>query len=70
MMIVPVDPEVYETQDIAQEDPAVTRAARASLALCGAFISRTMMVMIIAMTPSLNASSRFLLMWNFQLTTK
>src|SRR5205823_11697257 len=38
------------------------RANEAGVGSCGAFNSKTMMVMRMAMTPSLNASSRFVLM--------
>src|SRR5215470_13618976 len=59
VMIVPVDTDVYEAEDIAQKHRS-DRRERVRLSPCGIFISSTMMVMMIAMTPSLNASSLFL----------
>jgi hypothetical protein len=57
MMIIPVDPDIDEAQDITQED-GENRLERFEMRLSGTFRSSTMMVMMIAITPSLNASSR------------
>ena len=64
-MVVPVDPDVDEAQDVAQEHRH-DRARAVEPSPCGTFISSTMMVMMMAMTPSLNASSRVLLISNAQ----
>src|SRR5258706_9384376 len=57
MMVVPVDPDVDETQDIAEENRKEWLQGRKTVP-CGAFISSTMMVMMTANTPSLKASMR------------
>src|SRR5258707_10503581 len=57
MMVVPVDADVNEAQDIAEENRrSGCKAARP--VPCGDFISSTMMVMMTANTPSLKASMR------------
>ncbi len=61
VMVVPVDPDVDEAEDIAEEHRKDGPERAASAAPCGTFISSTMMVMMMAMTPSLKASSRCLL---------
>src|SRR5258706_15646444 len=57
MMVVPVDPDVDETQDIAEENRKEWLQGRKTVP-CGAFISSPMMVMMTANTPSLKASMR------------
>ena len=57
VVIVPVDAEVDEAQHVAQEHRQQSAAARASPRRA-ALSSSTMIVMMIAITPSLNASSR------------
>jgi hypothetical protein len=67
MMVVPVDADVNEAQDIAKENRATDRKA-ATPVPCGGFISRTMIVIMTASTPSLKASSRpFLILLVFPL---
>ena len=61
MMIVPVDAEIDEAEHVAQED-GKQRPKRGESAPWGTFSSSTMMVMMIASTPSLNASIRVLVM--------
>ncbi len=57
-MVVPIDPDINEAENVAQEDGSQRPEAEKS-GRSGRFNSRTMMVMIIASTPSLNASSLF-----------
>src|ERR1700756_1673196 len=58
MMIVPVDAHINETQDIAEERVGTSGTKSSRRSPCGTFISKTMIVMMIAITPSLNASKR------------
>ena len=62
VMVVPVDRHIDEAEHIAEEDRQLGRAAPASRSPCGTFSSSTMMVMMMAITPSLNAVSRSLFM--------
>ena len=55
MMVVPVDADVDEAEHVAEEHRQQRRSA-SRLAPCGTFSSSTMMVMMMAITPSLNAS--------------
>ena len=55
VMIAPVDAKNNKTQDVARNTGATGRSA-AKLASCGSLNSSTMIVMMIAITPSLNAS--------------
>jgi hypothetical protein len=57
MMVVPVDAHVQKTQCIA-EKYGYERAQGFEVGSWGALSSSTMIVMMIAMTPSLNASRR------------
>jgi hypothetical protein len=57
VMIVPVDADVNEAQDVAQKDRERDRSASSDGA-DGTLSSRTMIVMMMAKTPSLKASSR------------
>src|SRR5450631_558529 len=57
MVVAPVDPDVDEAEQVCQE-PRGRAAERCERGLSGTFSSRTMMVMMMARTPSLNASSR------------
>ena len=59
VVIVPVDADVDEAQHVAQEDRQQRPQRRRSRRRAGTFSSSTMMVMMIASTPSLKASSRF-----------
>ena len=60
MVVVPVDAEKNEAQHIAQEDRDERGSAAASVPY-GTFNSSTMIVIRMAITPSLNASIRLLL---------
>jgi len=56
MVVAPVDADVDEAEQVGQEPVAeLPRAWRVGSS--GTFSSRTMMVMMMASTPSLNASS-------------
>src|SRR5881396_1218516 len=54
VMVVPVDADIHETQNVGQQN----RNQAARLVPFGDFISKTMIVMMTARTPSLNASKR------------
>jgi hypothetical protein len=56
MMVVPIDADVNKTEHIAHEHRAYFQQFL-KVSSCGTFISNTMIVMIIASTPSLNASN-------------
>lgn len=58
MMIVPVDADIYETENVAKNFGPSSISAYQSWP-SGTLNSNTMIVMIIASTPSLNASIRF-----------
>jgi hypothetical protein len=68
VMIVPINPEKNKTQDIAEKERP-EREQRGEACGIGTFSSSTIMVMMIAKTPSLKASSRFLSMRKLGLTT-
>jgi hypothetical protein len=57
MMVVPVDAAIHETQNIGQQNRDHRLPGREARPL-GDFISKTMIVMMTARTPSLNASKR------------
>ena len=57
VVVVPVDRDVDEAQNIAEKYRRQTASAARS-APCGTFSSSTMIVMMIAITPSLKASRR------------
>ena len=57
MMVVPVDADIDEAQHIAQKNRAKFPQSR-ELGVWGTFSSSTMIVMMMAITPSLKASSR------------
>ena len=59
VVVVPIDADVDETEHVADED-GQQRQQSLKAAPCGTFSSSTMMVMMMAMTPSLKASSLFL----------
>ena len=59
MVIVPVDPDVDKTHDVAAEDRNEWSQTGETCVMCGARSSSTIMVMMMAITPSLNASIRF-----------
>jgi len=61
MMIDPVDGDDDEAQDIGKKVGHIF-VKEAGVGSCGAFNSKTMMVMRIDITPSLNASIRLVLM--------
>src|SRR5437762_6269558 len=61
MMIDPIDRNDDEAQDISEKVGHI-RANEAGVGSCGAFNSKTMMVIRIAITPSLNASIRLVFM--------
>jgi hypothetical protein len=65
VVVVPVDPEIDEAEDVRENAGSVPRSAAKSVA-CGGLSSSTMIVMRIAITPSLNASSLVLLMPKIQ----
>jgi hypothetical protein len=60
MMVVPVDADVNEAQDIAEENRKEWLQGRKAARPVprGVFISKTVMVMMTANTPSLKASMR------------
>ena len=62
VMVAPVDPEEHEAQHVAQEDRQKRPKRAEASAPRGTRSSSTMIVMRIAITPSLNASSRFRVM--------
>ena len=57
--LVPIHPNVHEAEHIAHED-GPQRDQRAEIGSCGTLSSSAMMVMMMAMTPSLKGSTRFL----------
>ena len=61
MMVVPINPEINEAERIGEKNREQRPSALIS-GSCGTFSSSTMMVMMMAKTPSLNASSRFVFM--------
>jgi hypothetical protein len=65
MMVVPIDADVYEAQYVAEETGS-TELSAANVAPAGTFKSNTMIVMMTAKTPSLNASRRPLLIRSLQ----
>ena len=58
MVVVPVDPEEHEAEHVGQEHRQQRLRALARSAPCGTFSSSTMIVIRMAITPSLNASRR------------
>ena len=69
VVIVPIDADVDEAQHVAQEYRQ-KRPSAANRSRAAAFSSSTMMVMMIASTPSLNASSLFFPMRCYQLFSR
>ena len=59
MVVVPVDAQEDETQNVGQNTRQQRARALPSPPPCGTLSSSTMMVMRMAMTPSLNASNRW-----------
>ncbi len=58
MVIVPIDAEINEAQHIAQQTGSNWYQCQRCQLACGTFNSSTMIVMMMAITPSLNASSQ------------
>jgi hypothetical protein len=56
VVVVPVDADVDEAEHVAHEDRP--QRQRPEIGPCGTLSSSTMMVMMMAMTPSLKASTR------------
>ena len=61
VVIVPIDADIDKAQLVAEEDRQEWLQGVEGLPVRD-FMSKTMMVMMMAITPSLNASIRFLLM--------
>jgi len=58
MVIVPIDANVNETEYNSSRDEVAVGSMPQGSTPCGTFNSSTMIVMMMARTPSLNASSR------------
>jgi PHD/YefM family antitoxin component YafN of YafNO toxin-antitoxin module len=58
MVIVPVDAEIHEAQEVAEEGPLETQQRADVVVSLGTRNARTMMVIRMAITPSVKASIR------------
>jgi 2-phospho-L-lactate guanylyltransferase (CobY/MobA/RfbA family) len=65
---VPVDADVDEAEDVAEDVAEEDGPQTSIVAPCGTLSSSTRMASRMAMTPSLNASSRFLPILRFVLS--